>query len=97
MYVSLTFTALRVLKVFQIVLVPEYVLIVLPDKFDHDLELEVAADALQRKVSFLDLRSGFSDHVVVVVLYATPEFVCYISLIDHNFSRLNAGNLLHTF
>lgn len=96
MYVSVTFTALRVLTVLQIVLVPEYVLLVLPDKFDHDLELEVAADALQRKVSFLDLRSGFSDHVVVVVLYATPEFVCFIGLIEHNFSMLNAGNFFNT-
>ena len=96
MSVSVTFTVFRPLIVFQIVLEPEYALFVLPDKFYHDLELEVAFDALQRKVSFLDLRSGFSDHVVVVVLYATPEFVCFIGLIEHNFSRLNAGNFFNT-
>ena len=68
MSVSLTFTVLRPLIVTQIVLEPEYALFVLPDKFDHDGELEVAVDALQRKVSFHDLRSGCFVHVVVVIV-----------------------------
>ena len=68
MSVSLTFTVFRPLIVFQIVLEPEYALFVLPDKFYHDLELEVAVDALQRKVSFHDLRSGCFLHVAIVIV-----------------------------
>ena len=72
---SVTVTALRLLALLNVVLVVEEILIVLPDKLDHYLELEVAGDALQRKVGFLDLLSSVFDHVVVVVRYATPIFV----------------------
>ena len=44
------------------------------------MELKFAGDALERKVSLLDPLSGFYYHVVVVVIYATPEFVRLIGL-----------------
>ena len=91
MYVSVTFTAFVPLIVRQVVLVIEYVLFVLPGKFEHYLEPEVAGDTLQRKVSFLDLSSGVSGHVVGVVPYATPKFVRRLS--GHKFFRINAASL----
>ena len=91
MYVSVTFTAFVPLIALQVVLVIEYVLFVLPGKFEHYLEPELAGDTLQREVSFLDLSSGFFGHVVGVVPYATPKFVRRLS--GHKFSRINAASL----
>ena len=48
-----------------------------PNILDDHLKFEVARDILKRKVSLLHFVSTFFNHVVVVVLNATPVFVFF--------------------
>ena len=74
---------LRILFTQYVALVVKYITVwfAARDILDYYLELEIALDTLKRKVSLLDSLSGFFHHVVVVVIYALPEFGRFIGFL----------------
>ena len=86
---------LRILFTQYVALVVKYITVwfAARDILDYYLELEIALDTLKRKVSLLDSLSGFFHHVVVVVIYALPEFgrfIGFLFLLIHIFVEKGA-------